>query len=153
MGLLRLFGEERGHRIPPDDTGLHTNQPDEVWSSLSPAQRAHGLIFTVDYGEAGAINELGRGLGLPVAVSGQNNEWFWGPGNPKPTTVVVVAPGPKDVTGYGAYLFGFFRHVVEAATLDNHAGLHNQEWGGHIYICTGPFHPWGEMWLQFRHYD
>ena len=28
-----------------------------VWHSLAPAQRAHGLIFTVDYGEAGAINE------------------------------------------------------------------------------------------------
>ncbi len=109
-----------------------------VWHSLAPAQRAHGLIFAVDYGEAGAINEVGRGLGLPVAVSGHNSEWFWGPGNPGATTVVVVAPGPKDVTGYGAYLYGFFHHVVVAATLDNHAGLHNQEWGGHIYICTGP---------------
>jgi hypothetical protein len=28
--------------------------------------------------------------GLPTAVSGQNNEWFWGPGHPDATTVTAV---------------------------------------------------------------
>lgn len=67
--------------------------------------------------------------------------------------MVAVAPGPKDTTGYGAYLYGFFQHVVVAATLSNHAGLHNQEWGGHVYVGTGPRRPWGTMWLQLRNYD
>jgi hypothetical protein len=49
-----------------------------VWKSLPPRQRASTVIFTADYGEAGAINELGRGTGLPTAVSGQNSEWWWG---------------------------------------------------------------------------
>ncbi len=66
---------------------------------------------------------------------------------------MAVGPGPKDVTDYGAYLAGFFGHVVVAADLTNHAGLHNQEWGGHVYICTGPRRPWGVMWPQLRHYD
>jgi hypothetical protein len=56
-----------------------------VWKSLPPRQRASAVIFTGDYGEAGAINELGRGTGLPAAVSGQNSEWWWGPGNPRAT--------------------------------------------------------------------
>jgi hypothetical protein len=30
-----------------------------VWTSLPPRQRANAVIFTADYGEAGAINELG----------------------------------------------------------------------------------------------
>ena len=124
-----------------------------VWNSLPPDQRAEAVIFTADYGEAGAINELGRGGDLPLAVSGQNNEWFWGPGNPKATTVVAVAPGPVDVSGYGAYLGRYFRHVLVAATLTNTAGLHNQEWGGHIYVCTGPRKSWGALWPQLRHYD
>ncbi len=38
---------------------------DGVWKSLPPRQRASTVIFTADYGEAGAINELGRGTGLP----------------------------------------------------------------------------------------
>ncbi len=92
------------------------------WHALPKAQRANAVIFTADYGEAGAINELGRNAGLPIAVSGQNNEWFWGPGDPNATTVVAVAPGPVDVTGYGAYLSQFFRRVHVVATLRNTAG-------------------------------
>jgi hypothetical protein len=46
-----------------------------VWTSLPPGQRASAGIFTANYGEAGAINELGRGTGLPAAVSDQNSEW------------------------------------------------------------------------------
>jgi hypothetical protein len=51
------------------------------------------VIFTDDFGEAGAINELGRGQGLPTAVSGHDTEWWWGPGNPHATTVVAVTLG------------------------------------------------------------
>ena len=127
---------------------------DGVWKSLPPRQRASAVIFTGDYGEAGAINELGRGTGLPTAVSGQNSEWWWGPGNPRATTVVAVMPGPVDVTGSGAYLYlmQFFTSVRVAATLSNPYGLHNQEWGGHVYICTGPRQPWAQIWPQLRHY-
>ena len=127
---------------------------DGVWKSLPPRQRASAVIFTGDYGEAGAINELGRGTGLPAAVSGQNSEWWWGPGNPHATTVVAVMPGPVDVTGFGAYLYlmQFFTSVRVAATLSNPYGLHNQEWGGHVYICTGPRQPWAQIWPQLRHY-
>lgn len=125
----------------------------KVWHSMPVSQRSRAVIFTADYGEAGAINELGRAEGLPAAVSGQNNEWFWGPGNPAATTVVAVAPGPVDGTGYDTYLGQFFQQVHTVTTLSNTAGLHNQEWGGHIYICTEPWQRWGTMWPRLRHYD
>jgi len=124
-----------------------------VWTSLPPSQRASAVIFTADYGEAGAINELGRQMGLPTAVSGHNTYWWWGPGNPRATTVVAVAPGPVDVTGYGAYLRQFFTNVRMAATLSNPYGIHNQEWDGHVYVCTGPHYPWPQLWPRLRHYD
>jgi hypothetical protein len=127
---------------------------DAVWTSLPPSQRASAVIFTDNYGEAAAINELGRGMGLPTAVSSQNSEWWWGPGNPHATTIVAVAPGPvDDGTGYGFYLLQFFTHVRVAATLSNPYGLHNQEWGGHVYICTGPLQPWAQIWPQLRQYS
>lgn len=122
-----------------------------VWDSLPPSQRARAVIFTADYGEAGAINELGRSVGLPGAVSGHNNEWFWGPGNPDATTIVAVAPGPVDVTGYAALLERYCTHVRVAARFTNPEGIHNQEWGGHVYICTGLKRPWGESWSSLRH--
>jgi hypothetical protein len=124
-----------------------------AWRSLPPRQRAGAVIFAADYGEAGAINELGRGTGLPTAVSGQNSEWWWGPGNPRASTVLAVAPGPVDVTGYAGYLRQFFTSVRMVATLSNPYGLHNQEWGGHIYVCTGPRQPWAQLWPRLRNYD
>ena len=123
----------------------------KTWLSLPPAQRAHAVIFTDNYGEAGAINELGRADGLPTAVSGHNAEWWWGPGNPRATTVVVIAPG--NAPGYGDYLSRFFTSVQPVATLSNPAGIRNQEWDGQIYLCTGPTTPWAQLWPMLRHYD
>jgi hypothetical protein len=127
---------------------------DAVWTSLPPSQRSSAVLFADNYGLAGAINELGRGTGLPIAVSRQNSEWWWGPGNPHATTIVAVAPGPAGGgTGYGAYLGQFFSSVRVAATLSNPYGLHNQQWGGHVFICTGPRRPWAQIWPQLREYS
>jgi hypothetical protein len=124
-----------------------------VWKSLPPSQRASAVLYADNYGLAGALNELGRGTGLPTAVSRQNSDWWWGPGNPHATTIVAVGPGPAGGgTGYGAYLGQFFTHVRVAATISNPYGIHNQQWGGHVYICTGPREPWGQMWSLLREY-
>ena len=127
---------------------------DGVWKSLPARQRASAVIFAGDYGEAGAINELGRRTGLPTAVSGDNSEWWWGPGNSRATTVVAVLPGPVDITSSAAtaYLRQFFTRVRVAATLSNPYDIHNQEWDGHVYVCTGLRHPWAQLWPRLRLY-
>jgi hypothetical protein len=150
-GLLKInapLGEEIGWPALVHSVG-------KVWFSLPASQRANAVIFTGNYGEAGAINELGLSAGLPTAVSGHNNEWFWGSGNPHATTVVAVQPGPVDetISGEVTYLNQFFHLVKVAGTLRNSAGIHNQEWGGHIFICTGLRQPWGTMWPRLRQYS
>ncbi|HEV7711501.1 MAG TPA: glycosyltransferase family 39 protein [Asanoa sp.] len=122
-----------------------------VWTALPPAQRADAVIFTNNYSEAGAINELGRGTGLPTAVSGHNSEWWWGPGNPNATTVVAIAPGSQH--DYVSYLGRFCSGVREAATITNPHGVHNIESGGRVYVCTGLREPWSQLWPGLRHYD
>ena len=124
-----------------------------AWRALPPGQRSHTVIFTVDYGEAGAIDELGRGNGLPSAVSGQNSAWFWGPGDPGATTVLAVAPGPVDVTGYARQLQRYCGDVRVVATIRNEAGIHNQEWDGRIYLCTGLTRPWGRTWASLKQFS
>ena len=143
------------NQVPAESVGWPelVGQVSMAWHSLPPAQRINAVIFTADYGEEGAINELGRNAGLPEAVGGHNNDWWWGPGNPAATTVLAISPGPLDVTNYGGYLRGFFHSVRVVATIHNYAGLKNQEAGGHLYLCTGPDRPWGQMWPQLRHYD
>jgi hypothetical protein len=152
-GLARTFYKSNATPLETIGWPEFVRTVDAVWASLPPGQRASAVIFTADYGEAGAINELGRGTGLPAAVSGDNSEWWWGPGNPRATTIVAVAPGPVDTTDYGGYLSLYFTSVRVAATLSNPYGLHNQEWGGHVYICTGPRLPWAQTWPLLRHYD
>jgi 4-amino-4-deoxy-L-arabinose transferase-like glycosyltransferase len=122
-----------------------------IWTSLPPRQRASAVIFTSNYAEASAINVLGKGTGLPTAVSGHNTYWWWGPGNPRASTVVaVLARG--DATDAG-YLRQAFTSVRVVATLSNPYRIRNGEFGGHVYLCTGPRLPWGRMWPRLRSYS
>jgi hypothetical protein len=126
-----------------------------VWFSLPAQQRAHAVIFTDDFGEAGAINELGRGQGLPTAVSGHDTEWWWGPGNPHATTVVAVTlgPGSSSRSSNVSDLHQYFRTVRLAAVMSNPWGIKNENYQGQVYICTGLRHPWSQLWPKLRHYD
>jgi hypothetical protein len=125
-----------------------------VWRSLPADQRAHAVVFTANYGEAGAIDQLGRGSGLPMAVSGHNDDWYAGPGDPRATTVVVVTPGPAGGWPGAAALLGWeCGRLRTAATITNPAGLRNQEWDGHVSVCTGLRRPWGSVWPTLRHED
>src|SRR5207237_4245016 len=90
-----------------------------VWHGLSPDERRHAVIFTASYGEAGAINELGGKYGLPRAVSGHNNFWWWGPGDPAATTVVAVGPGPRYARGFDTRLREVFAEDTPVARLGN----------------------------------
>src|SRR5213079_2883803 len=49
-----------------------------VWNRLPAEERADAAILVGNYGEAGAIERLGRDSGM-VAISGHNNYWLWGP--------------------------------------------------------------------------
>jgi hypothetical protein len=111
------------------------------------------VIFTASYGEAGAINQFGTKYGLPRAVSGHNNYWYWGPGDPDATTVIAVTPRP-GIAGRSVDDLGtMFGEVTAVATLGNRAGLENEEFGGHVFVCRHPVRPWGELWRSVQHYD
>jgi hypothetical protein len=64
-GLGRTFAEANQESIGWPQL---VRTVDAVWTSLPPSQRTSAVIFTHDYADAGAINELGRGMGLPTAV-------------------------------------------------------------------------------------
>ena len=61
-----------------------------VWNRLPPAERADAVVFTGNYGEAGAIARYGPALGLPRAYSGHNAFWRFGrpPDGARPIIVV-----------------------------------------------------------------
>jgi hypothetical protein len=68
----------------------------KAYARLTPDERAHARVFGQNYGEAGAIDVLGRRLGLPHAISGHNSYWLWGPGNLDPRVLIVIGGDRED---------------------------------------------------------
>ena len=48
------------------------------YNALPPEERAQTGIFCGNYGEASAVNILGPAYGLPPAISGHQNYFYWG---------------------------------------------------------------------------
>ncbi len=61
-----------------------------VFHSLPPADQSKTAIFCDNYGQAGAIDFFGPRYGLPKAISGHQNYFFWGPRNYSGEIVIVV---------------------------------------------------------------
>jgi hypothetical protein len=68
----------------------------EAYRRVSPEDRQRVCVFASNYGEAGAIDFLGRrreaegDLPLPPAMSGHNNYWLWGTHGCDPDVVIAV---------------------------------------------------------------
>jgi 4-amino-4-deoxy-L-arabinose transferase-like glycosyltransferase len=122
-----------------------TQQVAGVVAALPAGQRAHAMILTGNYGEAGALELLGTNL--PPVYSGHNSLWNWGP--PPADLTVVVRVGDWTEQDWGPYFSGC--HVV--ATIDNGLGIPNQEQGQHISVCTGLRASWTDIWPNLRHLD
>ena len=71
------------------------HEVDRVTATLPPADRARVVVATRNYGEAGAIDFLGRASGSPPAISGHNNYWLWGPGRAT-RDVLLILGGRRD---------------------------------------------------------
>ena len=115
-----------------------------VYGRLTPAERATAVIFTGNYGEAGAIDRFGPALGLSRAYSGHNSFARFG--------IPAGSAGPVVVLGYGDPSVDF-TECRQAATIDNRVDVDNEEQGGSIFVCERPRRPWAELWPDLAHLD
>ncbi len=120
----------------------------EVYDGLPPEEQATTVIFTGNYGEAGALNLLGPSR-LPRAVSGHNSVHDWGPPPDKTTTVIALGFGENGAD----YLRRFFAEVEPVATVTNSYGVENEEFGGTVWLCRGLAEPLSRDWANRYHYD
>lgn len=63
---------------------------------LTQGERLRCRVFGQNYGEAGAVDVLGRKLGLPRALSGHNSYWLWGPGNDDWDVLIIIGGDRED---------------------------------------------------------
>jgi hypothetical protein len=102
-------------------------------------------VFTGDYAEAGALQDLGGGDHLPPVVSGHNAYWTWGPGQASDKTVLVV-----DALGQLRPYFASCRQLA----VENPPDQVKSDWNNiPIGVCTGPTASWRALWPALRHYD
>jgi hypothetical protein len=94
-----------------------------AWQSIPAAERDQTVIFTGNYGEAGAIDLLGGSHGLPRAYSAHNGFSKWGQPSPSAAGALVLGyQNPADAAPN-------FGGCVTLATIDNGVGLNNNEQG------------------------
>jgi hypothetical protein len=67
-----------------------------VYENLSPEEQSECRIYATNYGEAGAIDVLGRRYGLPKAMCGHNSYWLWGPGDWSGEVVIIIGGDYQD---------------------------------------------------------
>ncbi len=117
-----------------------------AWQLLPPAERQQTVIFTANYGEAGAVDLLGASHGLPHAYSGHNGFSQWGQPTASATRALVI--GYQSPSDAGPYFDG----CAELAKIDDEVNLDNQEQGLPVMLCH-PTASWATLWPHLRHYN
>ncbi|HLV95073.1 MAG TPA: glycosyltransferase family 39 protein [Candidatus Acidoferrales bacterium] len=113
-----------------------------VYHALPPGEQAGCAIFAGNYGEAGAIDYYGPGLGLPMAISGHNSYFDWGPRGYSGDCVILVGERSDQYKKY-------FGEADLVARSPNPHGMPIER-DVPIYVCRKPIAPLSKLWPHFR---
>jgi hypothetical protein len=114
----------------------------QAYAKLDPADRAKCAIFVSNYGEAGAINLLGRRYGLPRAISGYMSYYFWGPGDATGEVMLVYWDNKSE-------LEKLFVQVTEVARF-HHPYVMERQNDRPLFLCRRLKIPIAEAWKQVK---
>jgi 4-amino-4-deoxy-L-arabinose transferase-like glycosyltransferase len=132
--LTQLFSDELGWREMEKQVAT-------AYHSLPPGDRSHAAIMAQDYGEAAAIDVYGREDGLPPAICGQLQYYFWGPRGYDGSVILHVNGDPdrwREICAESKVVGGF--GVPYAMSYES----------GPIILCRGLRWPLPEAWDRFK---
>ena len=109
-----------------------------AFKGLPPAQQAEAVVSGRNYGQAGAIDYWGPGMGLPPAISPAGSYWFFGPGR-KPGNVLVTI-GWDSTT-----LARYYRVVRPVLRVTNPWGV-PEEQDLLVIVSEQPLEPLQQVW-------
>ncbi len=115
-----------------------------AWNRLSPDERKNGDcgIFAQDYGQAGAIDFLGRRYGLPASLSGHQTWFLWGPRGYSGNCMIVLDDSRENLEA----LWQNVEYVGTSAP--NRYALEQQI---DVFICRGSkFGAWAQFWPKVK---
>ena len=131
VGPVLAVNPEQGEQVGWRE---FTASVSEAWQRAGP----DAVIFTRNYGQAGAIERYGPEFGLPQPFSGHMSYWDWGPPADSQTGRVVVV-GNRHPSFTGCQVVAVHRAVVE-----------NEEDGTEIAVCDPVV--WSQVWPSLRRF-
>ncbi|MBF5046256.1 glycosyltransferase family 39 protein [Aggregicoccus sp. 17bor-14] len=114
---------------------------------LSPEERSRAGIFVQNYGEAGALEWLGRNRGLPPVLSGHNTYFLWGRRGVTGEVVLVVGEGDVE------QLRTLCREVTLVGRVPRVENAMPYEQALTIHLCRGLHPPLAELWPKVKNYN
>jgi 4-amino-4-deoxy-L-arabinose transferase-like glycosyltransferase len=135
--LPQMFGDQFGW---PE----LVQQVAEFYNGLPPEERAQTAILAGNYGEAGAVNLFGPKYGLPTALSGHQNHFFWGTRGFTGRNLITIQYGPH--------------YLGEICSSVKEVGFHSNPWGmaeenHEIYFCERLKQPLASIWDDQKHWN
>lgn len=85
--LPEFFADQLGWQALANDVS-------RMYHALPPEEQKRTGIIADNYGQASALNILGRPLGLPTAISGHQHYWMWGWAGYTGQEMIVVTNQP-----------------------------------------------------------
>lgn len=116
-----------------------------VYHSLPPEERAKAGVYGQNYGQAGAVDLLGRKHGLPKASSGHNSYFLWGPQG-SGEILIIIGGDPEDHRQA-------FEDVRQAGEVDCGGLCMPYEDRQPVWIARGLKAPIEQIWPMTKHYD
>jgi MFS family permease len=121
-----------------------TDDVTRIYKALPRDEQARVGILCSNYGEASAINFLGAGRGLPVAISGQNSYWMWGPhGETGELMIIVNGATPEEMREN-------YASVEIVGRMDHPYAMPYEH--RNIYLCRGRKTSLITGWWELKHY-
>jgi len=117
----------------------------DAYHKLPPEEQKSCAIFGQNYGQAGAIDFFGPKLGLPQAISGHQNYFYWGPRGYTGECMIILDDTPER-------LGKLFESVEKVGTVYHPLSMPYQHF--EVYLCKRPkFGTLQELWPKIKHWS
>jgi hypothetical protein len=116
----------------------------DAYFKLPPGEREHCAIFGQNYGQAGAIDFFGTKMGLPHALSGHQNYYYWGPRGYTGECMIVMGDDYHTLSQK-------FESVEKVGTVLHPLSMPYQHFD--VYLCRRPkFGTLPQVWPKLKNW-
>ncbi|MDQ6860645.1 MAG: glycosyltransferase family 39 protein [Verrucomicrobiota bacterium] len=116
-----------------------------AYQHLTPDEQARVGIYCQNYGQAGAIDFFGPKYGLPPAISGHQNYFYWGPrGYTGELLLVIDTPNGEEREQ--------FESVEDLGLIESSPWAMPWQQRSHLYLCRGLKGDLRDFWPKLKNW-